>query len=338
MLVPREQIDWAKELLPIPKLWRLLNLAGEPPKTGKACHSPFRKDTHPSFAIYDDGKTAFDFATGEFYDGPKFLAEARGLPMGRQILEEFVKLAGVDAGSYEHVCSQQRTESERRREKPDLSRLRMPTKAELHAIAADRGLAFAAPVIAAKLHCLKVGNICGHDSWILCDPSGRLAEARRFGVLPFPVCGELGERKAHTIRHSQKSWPVGLGIDRTLIERASLICIVEGGPDLLGAWHCIHRAKSWHAVPISILGRAIHGLHSRALELLKGKRIRFYPHADKDAGAVDQILLIREQLCAIGCQVSYFDFSGLFGREGAPIKDLNDLARLNLNQYRELFL
>jgi hypothetical protein len=156
--------------------------------------------------------------------------------------------------------------------------------------------------------------------------------------LPFPAGGDLCERKAHTIRHSQKSWPLGLGIDRSLVEKASLICIVEGGPDLLGAWHCIYRAKSWHAVPISILGRAIHGLHSDALELLKGKRIRFYPHADKDQGGVDQVLLIREQLATIGSQISLFDFSGLLTREGAPIKDLNDLAQLNPSQCKELFL
>jgi hypothetical protein len=222
--------------------------------------------------------------------------------------------------------------------KPDLSKFRFPTKQELHAIAQDRGLAFAAPLMAAKLHCLKVGDVCGFPSWILTDPAGWLAEGRRFGTLPYPAYGPLGRRKAHTIRHGQKSWPVGLGVDRALVERASLICVLEGGPDLLAGWHLIHRTKAWHALPISILGRAIHGLHPGALELLKGKRLRFYPHADKDQGGVDQILLIREQVRSIASAISYFDFSGLFDRKGVPIKDLNDLARLNPNQCSELFL
>jgi hypothetical protein len=71
----REQIDSAKEKLSIPKLWRLLNLPGEP---RKLCHSPFRKDEHSSFSIYDSGRRAKDHGTGENYDGPRVLAEVRG--------------------------------------------------------------------------------------------------------------------------------------------------------------------------------------------------------------------------------------------------------------------
>jgi hypothetical protein len=338
----REAIDLASEKLPIPKLWRLLNQPGEPGKPGRACHCPFREDRHPSFAIYDDGRTAFDFATGEFYDSPKFYAEARGLPMGRQALEEFVQLAGADAGRCEHASPRERTDSERWREtvhpKPDLSKFRMPTKAELHAIARDRGLHFAAPLIAAKLGCLKFGNVCGFASWVLTDPIGRVAEARRLGSENFPAYQDLSQRKAHTLRHSCKSWPVGAGIERSLIEKASLIAVIEGSPDWLAAWHFIYQAKRWDVLPVGLLGRCVHGLHCEALELLRGKRIRFYPHVDADRGGVDQVLLIREQLCRIGCEVSYFDFSGLCSREGVPIKDLNDLARLSPNQFRELFL
>jgi hypothetical protein len=340
MLIPREQIDRAKELLPIPVLWRLLNLPGEPGKTGKACHSPFRKDRHPSFAIYDDGKTAFDFTTGKKYDSPQFFAEARGLPIG-QALKEFVELAGGDASRCENVSPRKRTDPECRGEvvqrKPDLSRLRTPSKAELHAIARDRGLAFAAPLIAAKLHCLKVGDVCGFHSWILTDPFGRLAEARRFGALLFPACGELCERKAHTIRGSTKSWPLGLGVDRSLVEKAALIVVAEGGLDWLALWDFVYRAKRWDVLPITILGRCVHGLRCEALELLKGKRVRFFPHVDQDRGGLDQVSLIHEQLRTIGCEVSYFDFSGLFGREGIPIKDLNDVAHLNPSQFKDLF-
>ena len=339
----RESIDLAKEKLRIPDLWRLQNLPGEPPKSGRAGHSPFREDRHPSFAIYDDGKTAFDFGTGTFYDGVSFFAEARGgLPVDHRVLKEFVELAGGDAGSCEHASSQQRTDSERRREnarsKPDLSKFWLPTKQEIRVIARDRGLSVAAPEIAKRLGCLKTGDVCGYHSWLVTDPGGQIAEGRRFGRLPYPACGELGERKAHTLRGSCKSWPLGLGVNRTLVEQAALIVIVEGSPDYLAAWHFVYQTKRWDVLPIAILGRAIHGLHAEALKLLKGKRIRFYPHIDPDGGALDQISLIHEQLRTIGCRVSYFDFSGLLSREGAPIKDLNDVARLDPTQFRELFL
>jgi hypothetical protein len=223
------------------------------------------------------------------------------------------------------------------RPKLDLSKFRTPSKVELRAIASDRGLAVAAPEIAKRLGCLKCGCVCGFHSWVLTDPAGWNAEARRFGRLPYPVKGGLSERKAHTIRDSKKSWPVGLGVDRTLIESASLVCIVEGGPDLLAAWHFIHRAKRWEVFPISILGRCVHGLHFEAVELLKGKRVKFFPHADADDGALKQIELIGEQLRKVDCELTYFELAGLRTSNGKPAKDLNDLASLDATQLGDLF-
>src|SRR5262249_24307165 len=154
--------DLAKERLRIPDLWRLLGLPGEPKA---CCRSPFRKEKRPSFSIFDEGRAAFDHGTGEAFDGPKFFAKARGLPMGHQALAEFVQLAGGDRESCEKFSPQQSTDSERRREavhqKPDLSKFRMPSKVELHAIARDRGLCLAAPEIAKRLGCLKCGSVCG---------------------------------------------------------------------------------------------------------------------------------------------------------------------------------
>ena len=40
-------------------LWRHFRLSGTP---GKSCHSPFRRDDHPSFSVSDDGKLFNDFA------------------------------------------------------------------------------------------------------------------------------------------------------------------------------------------------------------------------------------------------------------------------------------
>jgi hypothetical protein len=220
--------------------------------------------------------------------------------------------------------------------KPDLSNFDLPLPIQIRVIATDRGLDPAAPEIARRLGCLKVGYVSGYDSWILTDPAGWNAEARRFGRWIYPAYGELSERKAHTIRHSTKSWPVGLGINQTLVEKASLIIIVEGGPDLLAAWHFIYRTKRWDVLPISILGRAVHGLHVDALALLKGKRVKFFPHVDPDDGALKQIELISEQLRAIGCWSSYFDLTGFRTRGGKRVKDLNDLARLEANQLGQL--
>ena len=51
----------AKEELPIPALWQLLNLPGKP---ARSCRSPFREDRNPSFSIYDGGHRWKDHGTG----------------------------------------------------------------------------------------------------------------------------------------------------------------------------------------------------------------------------------------------------------------------------------
>ena len=144
-------------------------------------------------------------------------------------------MAGSDtnyeAGSSPNGTDNGNSEHERRNcSKPDLSNLRLPSPADLRAIARDRALSLAAPAIAKRLGCLKVGKVCGFPSWILTDPAGCNAEARRFGRLIYPAVGQLSERKAHTLKHSSKGWPLGLGIAQTLVERAALIAVTEGGP------------------------------------------------------------------------------------------------------------
>jgi hypothetical protein len=333
-MTSRTAIDAAKQRLNIPTLWRLLKLPGKPNRT---CRSPFRRDKHPSFSIFDQGRAAKDHATGQDYDGPSFLAAALGIPIA-EALKEFVAMAGEEVR--DQVSLRERIHAERSPEpahqKPDLSKFRIPAKAELRAIARDRGLALAAPEIAKRLGCLKVGEVCGLPSWILTDPAGRNAEARRLGRLNYPAFEQLSERKVHTIRHSTKSWPVGLGIDRSLVEKSTLVVIVEGSADYLAAWHFIYRGKRWDVLPIAILGRAIHGLHPDALVLLKGKQVKFFPHVDPDEGALKQIELIGVQLRKVGCQLTYFDLAGLRTGDGKPAKDLNDLAQLGSNQLSEL--
>jgi hypothetical protein len=339
-VISRTAIDAAKQRLNIPTLWRLLKLPGKPNRT---CRSPFRPDKHPSFSIFDQGRAAKDHATGQVYDGPSFLAAARGIQIG-EALEELVKMAGGELTDCQPVSSLKQTDeltSKSTRAKPDLSKFRLPSQAEIHAIAVDRSLDPAGLEMPKRLGCLRCGDVCGYHSWILTDPVGWTAEARRFRCLVYPAHGKLSERKAHTIRHGSKSWPVGLGVDRTLVERAGLIALVEGGPDLLAAWHFICRFRGWSVLPAAILGRSVHGLSADALALLKGKRIKFFPHADPDDGAFVQIELISEQLRRIGCRPTYFDLTGLHTQNGKPVKDLNDLVQLDPNQLseiRDLFL
>jgi hypothetical protein len=81
----------AKEELPIPALWQLLNLPGKP---ARSCRSPFREDRNPSFSIYDGGRKWKDYATGEGGDAVDFVAVAFGIS-NEDACRKLIELAGV---------------------------------------------------------------------------------------------------------------------------------------------------------------------------------------------------------------------------------------------------
>ncbi len=50
---------------------------------GKLYHSPFRKDEHPSFSIYNNGKFFKDLATGESGNVITFTSLAKNMPTSK---------------------------------------------------------------------------------------------------------------------------------------------------------------------------------------------------------------------------------------------------------------
>lgn len=114
--------------------------------------------------------------------------------------------------------------------------------------------------------------------------------------------------------------------------------LVEGTPDYLAALHfCIER-DIWDVLPIAMLGRQTGRgqIHPDALALLKGQRVRIYPHADKDGGGMEAASTWAAQLAAIGCVVDAFTFDGLTKRDGSLVNDLNDTALIHPDQQHEL--
>lgn len=66
----------AKEQITIPELAARLFPGW---RAGPSSRSPFRKDSHPSFSVYAEGKKWKDHATGEHGGAVDFLAKARGI-------------------------------------------------------------------------------------------------------------------------------------------------------------------------------------------------------------------------------------------------------------------
>jgi len=208
------------------------------------------------------------------------------------------------------------------------------TEADWRELAALRHLTPFAPAKAAELGTLLFGTVCGSRCWILTDERRLIAEARRMDGKLFPAVGDIGERKAHTIKGSVKSWPVGIvvrGFDAA--DFRAVLC-AEGGPDFLAAIDFTLADKS-DCLPIAFLGAGTaREIHPEALPLLRVRRVRLYPHADS-AGTLAGAKWAA-QFAALGATVDAFSFAGLRKATGEPIKDLNDCARIHPDDAAEL--
>lgn len=324
-----------KDRLLIPEVWRRLRLEGHP---AQSCRSPFRPDKNPSFAITKDGKRWKDYGTDQGGDVIDFIALARQTTKG-EALRLFRELAGAPQpapGHAPHAGSSQRTSFKARatallppppeQQHPD--GIRVPLQAgreeDRLLLAQTRHLTVEAVSLGLALRTLTFAIVQGYRCWLLTDAAGRAAEARRVDGLPFPECGPLGRRKAHTIRGSRKSWPLGVAVLRSIPEFRTLL-LVEGGPDYLAALHFAHELERWDVLPVAMLGRGTGArIDPEALELMRGRRVRIYPHNDADGGGVKSARRWAHQLQEMGCVVDLFNFADLHRTDGTPLKDLND--------------
>ena len=340
-----------KERLLIPEVWQKLGLEGQP---GASCRSPFREDKNPSFSISKDGRRWKDYGTGAGGDVIDFIAMARQVSTG-EALKVFLELAGVPRASttrrgtfqFPHpaqaqthppdaqsVTSPGTTFKEKAtallppppEEHPDGLRVPLQSGREEDRllVAESRHLTPEAVSLALALRTLTFAIVQGYRCWVLTDAEKRLAEARRVDGMPFPECGTLGRRKAHTMRGSRKSWPLGAAVLRRVPDFRTLL-LVEGGPDYLAALHFAHELERWDVLPVAMLGRGTGArIDPVGLELMRGRRVRIYPHADADGGGVKSARQWAAQLHAVACEVDFFEFSRLHRSDGTPIKDLND--------------
>jgi len=312
----------AKARLSIPALWTRLELPGKPTKS---CKSPFREDRHASFSVSADGGLFNDFATGEAGDAVDFLQVATGLSR-EAACRKFIEMAG---GRCEAPPMPQRTPAApQARQKPILPDMRRGTAAELEALARLRNVSLAACLLASHdaVGLLRMDTWKERAAWIVTDNERLNAQARRLDGQRWEGIGA----KAQTLPGSWASWP--LGIKAGAHYPAFLLC--EGGPDLLAALHFIHKAgaEATH-FPVAMLG-ASQRIHTDALPVFAGKRVRIMPHTD-EAGR-EAAERWAAHLATVGADVDCADFSGLRKADGAPIGDLNDCTSIHPEDEKEL--
>lgn len=328
-------IEEAKKRLPLPALMRLLGIPSVsiPTQDGQSARCPWyyhhsNGDKKPSFNIYQGGSLAKCFGCGYHLDAPGFLAKWKGCSQS-EACREFIRLA---EGHKVALLRAPVIQLPRTRRLPcPIADLPMSplTDEQVMQIARVRVISPEAISWACQLGVLKFGYVCGHKCWVLLDDSKLIAEARRLDDLEFPAVGGLGARKAHTLKGTTKSWPVGAA----LLDKYSgvqVVMLVEGGPDYLAALHFILLSQKRHVLPIAMLGaeagRA--GIDPRALASLRNRDVRLYPHIDLKLQGLKAAHAWAEQLRRAGCRTDLYPLAGLRRSNGIPVKDLNDLTTL----------
>lgn len=337
-------LNEAKAALPIPLLWERLGLTGKvPARDGELVSCPFpaghrNGDKKPSFNVYAHGQRFKCFGCGVEGGAVDLVAMALGINE-KTACRKLIELAGgATITARSAMVAPSRVIAAARDERPRLSLPRLKRGGFLawRGLEKSRAISAEAVSLAVGFGVLRFADVCGFPSWLIGDGSGWAAEARRLDRLPFPALGKLGERKAHSLKGTNKSWPVGTDVLRW---RPSFraIMLVEGGPDFLAALHFLNEREVWDVWPVAMLGRSTGGaIHPDALALLSGRKVRIYCHADQDGGGVDAAVKWGRQLAGVGCAVDAFSFDSLRQRDGARVKDLNDCCLIHSDDAAKL--
>ena len=323
-------LEWAKEKLAIPELWRQRNWRGKP---GRSCRVPWREDRVPSGSVLAEGRLFHDFTSGKTLDAPGLLARVESLTP-EAACRMFIQLAGAcTGGATKKNCALLPAGSADRENGPKLPKLDKLSPNEFRQLAELRRLSVKACAAASERGHLFSTTWRGARCWLITDWARRSAQLRRFDGRPFAT--HVGTTvKALTVRGSSASWPIGAPDSR----EATRIILCEGGGDFLAAYHFAEAEGSLAEVqPVAMLGAA-QRIHAAGLRLLAGKCIRIFPHLD-GAGAA-AALRWESQLRNAELDVHCFDLAGLTRDDSAPVKDLNDLTRIapdDFEQNRELW-
>ena len=315
-------IDDLKSRLPLPDLMKKLGLSEY---AQASCKSPFRQDEKPSWGIFErEGRWHWkDLGTNESGDEINFLARYLGLneefdfPMLLHIYEHFADGLPLRART-----------SSTRVNKPNCTGFQKGALEQLARLSALRGISVEALQFVQEREVLIFGQWHGHEVFGVKDSSERILEVRRLDGQMFPAEGSLTERKSHTIRYSQKSWPVGI----LQTKNQPMIVLVEGLPDFLAVHQIILDEGAVDRVaPVAMLSANVR-IAAEALELFRGKHVRMLPHADVAGrnGAVEW----KQQLQEAGAsKVDFVDFASVKAVDKS-IKDLNDFLPLHVAGYR----
>jgi len=362
-----------------------------------AAPCPFHAEKSPSFNI--GGKKGFEHrfhCYGCGWDGDifAFWQQLKGCDF-KQALTDMARMAGVAMGSgvtWSRPVAPAAPVLENRLVAedvpPDLPPLRHIRAPEWAMVAEKRGLDVDAVMLCARSYrrmafsmwplyprrsgvwmprCERHGkNGCELDnnscvaaatfpSWCVIDDTRHVAEFRRLDNLPY----ETHRGAIKTWSTAGKNWPLGAHD----LETRPAVMLVEGGPDMIAAYHFLNRHRMLSRVSVVCMLGAGNRMRESVLPNFAGKRVRIMVDADalKDdenaskrrVPGMEAAARWSAQLVAAGAAVETFCVGpvydtanlqawgrgdikaaavkvitpGLMLPDGSAVKDLNDLAK-----------
>lgn len=228
------------------------------------------------------------------------------------------------------------------RQKPTLPRMRALTEGEIEALATKRRLSVEG--ITAATRAKRVGlcdwpQYLDHNTawtkssdaapcWVVTDLDRNVAQFRKMDGELF-VKKEGKPIKAWT--KGSPTWPIGAGE----IGRRASVLLVEGGADMLAAFHFLALFRRLEQVAVCAMLGSSMKIGADALELFRRKRVRIVMDEDepKDERGIrpgcEAAARWTEQLTGAGAAVETFSLAGLVKADGSKVKDLNDLAEVD---------
>jgi hypothetical protein len=312
-------LEAAKERLPIPTLWQMLNLPGEP---GRECFCPFhanRRTKAGSVFIGTEGEPVFKCHAGctdKAVDSIGFLALAMG-GTNEDGCRKLIEMAGVMPAATVPVRGKKA--APHKPALPPFKRLETPTRADMETLAKNRRIFINSIERAAERGHLWFADTNEGRAWVITDGRRIVAQSRRLDGLPW-----AGKGKAWTsIKESGGAgWPVGAAS----FGDCPNVLLCEGTPDFI----CAHESDD--ACPGVMLGAA-NFIHPEALPLFAGKRVRILAHGEdteQKAGEKACMTWARQLRDAGAAEVRAVLL------RGDGFKDLNELANVPFQQWKEL--
>lgn len=302
---------------------------------------PFHREKSASFTVHG-GSPDHGHCYGCGWNGDIFKwwqdRHSVGFREALEALASMARVQGVEWGRPRVIAPPVAAPVREQRLMPSLPRMRVMKDNEVAALAKLRGL-FEDGVAAACADgrvgwCVwpqyerdgewsVLDSACG--AWVVTDGSRAVAQFRRMdgGVY---VTKDGAKIKAWT--KGSPSWPIGamdIGFRREVL-------LVEGGADMLAAYHFLDAFGRLGDVAVVAMLGASNRIGEDAIGYFEGKRVRIMMDVDEANGQTGKVpsweaaARWTDQLTEVGAAVESYSLAGLMRKDGAAVKDLNDLA------------